>query len=622
MKKTMLAALCILSLFATLGPAFGREPLPEARVNIRVELTGSGQGDVVLENLEDGPADVAVSPAHPVGELPRALVALPIGHIRPIAVHVPSHQISRGTFQFDEPREGFTVIHFQTRVTLAGRTVNGPMFYQVYKVTPRGLQEVSYEEAFLAARFAPIKPEDKVKPGSLDLGGGFKRNVELGRLAFHGHELENGAQIEHVNAGSALEMANKFELRHLPAVGERQRAGEPIFHPIPHPIFPRPTGDLGAERVEGFSLTPGANLAGLFSAFSNLVISGHMSTKYDDGSFHAAWGWVVTAWQNQQVGPFTFYLPLGWTYVNGDASWSIPLANAQTSSQVYVEYQPANRFVQLQDPNSNVYTWGDWWTLHGQDTDIGSRFADLSSSGDLPGIDKLYEGATDEWVKFYDNGMNALRDQPIQVTYPNSLASGHCVENTNASGQSVAAYAWSCSEWSDGKIWIIPQHADKSVVQHEIAHSINSYYWNGHLSNGAGGAHSLTGCYNGGLALTEGFADFIAYWVQFGPSLAQAEASYFNTDIEGYNGDSCSSGDINEMRVAATMWDMYDTHNDGPDANHMDGWNYIAQSAVPSLYLNNGTQQQMSDYLPFVDAGQSSWFAADRALFRLNHIIQ
>ena len=56
--------------------------------------------------------------------------------------------------------------------------------------------------------------------------------------------------------------------------------------------------------------------------------------------------------------------------MGGDGSWSIPVL---PGFPVRVEYQPANRFVQLQDPQGNVYAWGDNWNLTGSMTDIGNH---------------------------------------------------------------------------------------------------------------------------------------------------------------------------------------------------------------------------------------------------------
>jgi len=585
-------------------------------LKIHVEIKSNHQADVVVENQEQEHAHIDLSLLH---HLPvrndNYFSTTPILPRPPIHMVVPSHNLARETFELDTPASGEMVVHFQSKVTLGnGRTKNGPEFYQVYQVTPQGLKAVSFEEAFLAKRLATMQPGEKSHEAALNLGGNFTAQVTLAPLAFKAHALEpaQASQIQPVRLGSPLEMANKYNLKHLPAISGRVRtsSAEEALNIIPE-----------IENGEGFALEREEDRD--LHLQSNFTIKGHMSTKYNDGTFHAAWGWVVTAWQWDAIAGIRIYMPLGWAYVNGDGSWSIPLASFATqSAKVYIQYQTANRFIQLQDPSGRVYTWGDWWSLSGPTTDIGYRFADLSTSGDLPGIDKLYEGATEEWSKLYYNGLNALRDQPIQVTYPNSLATGHCIMNTDASGHSVSPYPWSCSQWADGKIWIIPAHGDKTVVQHEAAHSINSYYWNGNLSSGAGGAHSLDGCYNGGLALTEGFADFMAYWVQFDRASTNPVASYLNENIETYNGDNhCSTGEINEMRVAATFWDMYDTRNDGPDTNHYDGWNYIDQASPVAIYLKNGTKQKMSDYLPIVDAGDPTWFAADRALFRLNRII-
>ena len=257
-----------------------------------------------------------------------------------------------------------------------------------------------------------------------------------------------------------------------------------------------------------------------------------MSLKMSANSYKAAWGWVVRAWQNVN-GNWNF---LGWTYVGGDGSWQIGLSNVVGGKPIRVEYQTKNRFVSLQDASGNPYTWGDNWNLTGGVTDIGYRFADLTVNGDLPGVDTLYVGATNVWEKFYNNGMNALRDQPIEIYYPNTLASGKCVENSGSGN-----FAWSCSYWSTGQIYIIPEHAFASVVQHEIAHSINSFYWNGNLPPGAGGMHDLWNCYNNGLALTEGFADFIAYWVEFDRTNPAPVAEYFNMNMETVPDGVCAN---------------------------------------------------------------------------------
>lgn len=353
------------------------------------------------------------------------------------------------------------------------------------------------------------------------------------------------------------------------------------------------------------------------SAAGDPLIQGNMSLLYPDNTFHAAWGWVVRGWQ--QIGPV--WIMMGWSYVAGDGSWQINMPFV-FPGQVFVEYRPANRFVQLQDGNGNVYAWGDWWTLTGDVTDIGGRYADFSQNGDLPGVNTLYVGATDVWEKFYATGMNALRDQPIQVTFPNTLTSGHCIYNTDSNGNTVPAYAWSCSQTGDGKIWLIAAHAQPFVVQHEIGHSINSYYWGGSMPSGSGLAHSLTGCYNNGLALAEGFADFIGYWTEFDRTETNPVAGYAGYNIETVDNNPCS-GQTNETHVSATFWDMYDLWNDGPDPNtSFDSLLYTDPATSVAIYLNNNGKNAMSDYLDVVKSGQSAfWQGEFTKLFRLNTII-
>lgn len=373
------------------------------------------------------------------------------------------------------------------------------------------------------------------------------------------------------------------------------------------PFIGNNASSLSAHSVPGAVMEP-RDTANPF------VIQGKFFLKLPGPVYQGAWAWEARAWQN--FGGFWFFL--GWTYVGGDGSWSIPVLPI-AGTTVRIEYQAANRFVQLQDASTNVYTWGDNWTLTGPVTDIGGRAADFTVNGDLPGMDKLYVGATDEWVKFYNNGMNALRDQPIQVTYPNSLASGKCQSTDNSTPPKTIP--WSCSQSADGKIWIIPAHGDKSVVQHEIAHSINSYYWNGTLAPGSGGKHDLTNCFNNGIGLIEGFADFMPYWVQFDLTASSPVASYYNISVETVPTNTCA-GQTAEMRIAATFWDTYDYWNDGSDVNSKyDSLYYTNQAAMISLFLNN-KKDTMQDYLDVMKNGQPDSVKTQfERIYRLNTII-
>lgn len=501
-----------------------------------------------------------------------------------------------------EALRGRQVLHLETRVVFDKENiaVSGPAVYQPMSIVNDAARNLSYEEAFLKGREAIA---GKSEVAQIDLGGA-RYSAEVSRLAFKAGVLSATDKIETVAARDPREYA-KLKPKQLPSDTSLNQGGRGIHVRELFELESQRSSltDVSRFEDENFSVASISPLA--------TVVKGRMSLKTAPSTFKAAWGWVVRAWQNVG-GNWVF---LGWTYVSGDGSWQIALSNFKPGAPVRIEYQTKNRFVSLQDANGNPYTWGDNWNVSGATTDIGSRYADLTVNGDLPGVDRLYVGATNVWVKFFNNGMNALRDEPIQVFFPNTLASGKC-KYDNGSGP----YAWSCSYWGDGKIYIIPEHASPSVVQHEIAHSINSYYWDGNMPKGAGGTHNLTSCYNEGLALTEGFANFVTYWTQFDRSAASAVAPYFNMNIEAIPANVCAKQTA-EMRVAAAFWDLYDLHSDGPDANHYDGLYFINQAVPVAMYLNN-RKEKMSDYLPVTQSGQSSFWQGELTkLFRLNFIV-
>ncbi|MFM6929099.1 MAG: hypothetical protein ACKOX6_11585 [Bdellovibrio sp.] len=475
--------------------------------------------------------------------------------------------------------------------------VPGPQVYQPFMVTPNGGSPLSYEKAFLGRRLAF---REQSEPAKIDLGGGAIYSAGINPYYFKSNVVPADGKISPVKARSPLEYA-KMPLHQLPRVTEPSAGGRHDG-----------TNSTLEEMLQVPELETNYVSNDVLSPMATATFKGHLSLKVSPSAYKSAWGWVVRVWQK----PGASWVFLGWAYVAGDGSWQVVSTSATPGAQTWIEYQTKNRFVSLQDPAGNPYTWGDSWTLSGAMLDVGYRYADLTVTGDLPGVDKLYVGATNIWVKFYNNGMNALRDQPVQVTFPNSLASGQCVYNDGA-----GPYAWSCSYWADGRIYVIPAHASVSVVQHEIGHSINSYYWSGSMPPGAGGSHNLWDCYNPGLALTEGWANFLTYWVQFDRNTSNPVAPYFNMNIESLPAGVCANQNA-EMRTAATFWDTYDYWNDGSDsATTYDSLLYTNQAVPVSIYLNN-KRNTPADYLAVMQSGQSAYWQGEfTKLFRLNKII-
>ena len=310
--------------------------------------------------------------------------------------------------------------------------------------------------------------------------------------------------------------------------------------------------------------------------------------QYYGYSYLPAWGWSVRAWQ--QIG--SVWLLIGATAANADGTWDLNfIAPPFPGFKVRIEYQPANRFVQVQDSNANVYTWGNSLDYTAPLTDVGTRNADLTNNGDAPGIDRIYQASSALWRRFNADGMNPVRDNPIEITFPNS-STDPCPQ-VDANNMPIP---WSCSDSNNGKIWLIPKHAKAGVVQHELAHSIHSYYWDGNMPSGGGIQHKLNKCYNDGLALTEGFANFVAYWVQFerdNPGPVEASLNY---NIEKPPSNFCKASS-NEGRVSAAFWDAYDTHDDGV-APISDSWNIFHHGAAVGTFLNNPGHNSMKEYWP------------------------
>jgi hypothetical protein len=139
---------------------------------------------------------------------------------------------------------------------------------------------------------------------------------------------------------------------------------------------------------------------------------------------------------------------------------------------------------------------------------------------------------------------------------------------------------------------------------------------------GSGGTHNLWSCYNPGLALTEGWANFVAYWVQFDRNETNPIAPNFGgMNIESIPSGVCANQN-GEMRVAATFWDTYDYWNDGPNpANSYDSLLYTNQATPIAIYLGN-KRNSASAYLAVMQAGQSAYWQNEfTKLFRLNKIV-
>ena len=197
------------------------------------------------------------------------------------------------------------------------------------------------------------------------------------------------------------------------------------------------------------------------------------------------------------------------------------------------------------------------------------------------------------WSRLYwDGNIDPVPADPIKLYFPNTWY--------NCGGNSP----WSCAN-SSGEIWLIATHGRQAdTVVHELAHQLNNKFWNNKRPAGSGGSHTLSGCYPDrlGMALREGFANFMPAWVGY-PSRNVADGGFssgrwaLGLDAEKRTSPpNCSKGWENETWVARTFWDLHDKHSDGDDIL----W-FIHKGAVISLYLgngvaNNGDAMDMRDF--------------------------
>lgn len=108
------------------------------------------------------------------------------------------------------------------------------------------------------------------------------------------------------------------------------------------------------------------------------------------------------------------------------------------------------------------------------------------------------------------------------------------------------------------------------VTLHEFGHAVFHY---GSSAQGGGGQHKIDECYSKGLAWSEGWASFFAAQCHEPADADDAKFEFMvprraPIRIENVPSDVCQ-GDTNEWRVAAALWDVYDTHFDINDRSAM-----------------------------------------------------
>ncbi len=331
------------------------------------------------------------------------------------------------------------------------------------------------------------------------------------------------------------------------------------------------SGLVGDQICYNENANPNASPANTITAQADVVLSGTFSSKWSsDHALHPAWGFAVEAWENN--------VKVNSTWVQSNGSWSMSVPAA---SSVRVLYLSNNSYYRPQDQSSNTYRWGQDISSVTTSRNIGHWYAD-TDGGAANGVGELVDAAMWMWSRLYwDGGVNPVPSNPLKFWFPNTWSD--CGDGSGV--------PWSCAN-TNGEIWLTAAHGTQAdVVVHEMSHQLNNRYWGNKRPAGSGGSHSLNSCYPTrlGMALREGFADFMPAWVGY-PYRDNAAGSFgsgrwalaYDTENSSTPPD-CSNGWENEVWVARTFWDLHDTHGDGDD----NLW-FIHKGAVISLYLSNG----------------------------------
>lgn len=310
----------------------------------------------------------------------------------------------------------------------------------------------------------------------------------------------------------------------------------------------------------------------------------------------AGWGFSVEYWElvTPVLGSQKQWHLIGSTEVEPDGTWELqPTFGYQAESLKMYTYKMSNRFFTLYNPTkvnklniAEPYSWSEFVTPKKtnmntwNETSTFFKMIPLDANSGLK-LGRILYSAMRLWSRMVANGINPISSISIPIYFPNALANP--LKKCFSEDANGATIAWSCSTGL-GHIWIIPEHANLETVVHELGHTINRNMWKSVWPANAGGAHSISGCYHQSLAMTEGFADFLPYWVKYQPGEPTPTLAGLGGNVETYS-QSCTDGLQNEMAVAATLWDLYDWQQEQATPIKYDVINYESASGVLVDYL-------------------------------------
>jgi len=293
-------------------------------------------------------------------------------------------------------------------------------------------------------------------------------------------------------------------------------------------------------------------------------ISGHTS----DIQLPMCWGNV---WIYNTLGT---YLTGGITDLNG--YFSLPISNPYPFG-FYVVMTPYTTGCHVVKPDGSEYAGYtiNFFPTSSQTTyDIGGWMP--PALWDYTGAWRIYESIV---ADYYDRGAwDFMANEGPGLVMPAVI-----VKFKTSSGTYIDLNA--------GTIYIDTEAYSKAldIAQHEYGHWVMWTAYNHYWPPNAGGTHYINRISNPNMAWTEGFADAFPLICQ---SYGRWEDWYFEwgegTQYDLETCPNCDNGASCEGRVAGTLWDIFDSHNDGYDT-FQDGFThtwYIVYHGIQNTYLD------------------------------------
>jgi hypothetical protein len=318
----------------------------------------------------------------------------------------------------------------------------------------------------------------------------------------------------------------------------------------------------------------------LAQARPSLTVQGRILFESSNGLTYPATNWWVRILDGNQE--------LASQYIAADGGFSLTVPATIRNPRILVSAH--NRWFKVTNPdNGDPYRY----RIPEEDLQLLARIAGTANVGSWkipnPLVGDVYQEGQRLWSRlFYVAGLNPLRDQVVDVSFPETRA--------RCNGR-----VWSCASL-DGWISLLEIHAAPGTMAHELAHQAD-FAWNGRTPR-MGGQHSFGVCYDAtrdGMILTEGFANFLPTWALSDTAGRRSGQNYHNfrglagpvgnLDLETSPPEPRCGDNTAELQFSAALWDGHDLDNDGQD-----GVFYVHPAAQILLYAA-GNQGNVAAYL-------------------------